>query len=160
MLLLYHSGHYRKPSGREEILVVQCLSSRITPNTNFNQHICAALIPQICARMTDDAASAPYRKANGSGSVVKAAVRATGYLIPIKLSIAHWRWAEGHSGTGTHHRPGGLRVGDFCIPHRCLLLERRVRYGDGQFGRATERSGDWSACIWRFGAGLSVVDLL
>lgn len=94
ILLLYHSGHYRKPSGREEILAVQCPSSRITPDTNFNQDICAALIPQICARMTDDAASAPYRKTNGYSSVVKAAVRATGYLVPIKLSIALGRGSQ------------------------------------------------------------------
>ena len=47
-------------SGGPEPYAVQCLSNGTISNGSFNQGICIALIPQICARMTADTPSAPY----------------------------------------------------------------------------------------------------
>ena len=47
-------------TGGPEPYAVQCLSNRTALDTVFNQDNCIALIPLICARMTDDTASAPY----------------------------------------------------------------------------------------------------
>ena len=39
---------------------VQCLSNGTTSDTDFDPNDCLAIIPSVCARMTDDTPSAPY----------------------------------------------------------------------------------------------------
>ena len=47
-------------TGGPEPYAVQCLSNGTTSDTNFDPNDCLALIPSVCARMTDDTPSAPY----------------------------------------------------------------------------------------------------